>query len=51
MFGEVPSTGAELSVEGAVSVGVNVLAIAAVVGLTYLGVKAVLTGRNPLARS
>jgi hypothetical protein len=47
-LGAVPSTGFELNTPEVVAVGVNLVAIAAVVGLTYLGLKAVLTGKNPL---
>lgn len=48
---EMPSTGFELNTANVVEAGVGVLAVAAVIGVTYLGVKAVLTGKNPLTKN
>ena len=45
---ELPETGGTFSWEGASEIVVPAAAVIAIIGLTYLGIKAVVTGGNPL---
>ena len=49
-LGEIPSTG-DIAVESAVEGGAVALGIAAAAGVFYLGMKAIVTGKNPIARN
>jgi len=49
-LGEIPSTG-NITAESAIEGGLHAAAIVGVIALTYLGLKAIFTGKNPLSKN